>query len=536
MFEDNTIHVASLTKTLALGLCDCDSREPSECSLLFESHTHSNTARPRAFITRFTDRYAAKCTRRLQPTKRSRLQRLRLPNPIPHGRVCTVRLAIATLSACLLTIILVAAVFFPSYSREPPHYREIRQRAALSNRPARANPNNERVFIAASLFDPRGDIASGPWGQALVDLVDLLGPANVFVSIYESDSGWPGKKSLDVLEARLQCNHHFAVQSTIDMDLNTAAKVRLQDGTLAFKRIDYLAEARNRALLPLRLSAKRYHKILFLNDAYYDPIEAVQLLFATNTRNGVASYRSACAADFGNPFKYYDTFATRDQDGYSLGVPIYPWFAASGSGQSRDDVLRQSDAVRVKSCWGSMVAFDARFFQPASNSSAGGVDRSAVRFRGGDDLDWEYSECCLIHADIAAVNRTEPQDDVGIYLNPYIRTAYSKTTFRWLWLARRSERLLSPIQSAINSVVRLPYLNERRYIAAGQEMEKLVWEPNASIPELRGVWKNKTVLARPGEFCSIKRLLVRRIKPDNRLKNWDYVSLSIDLTLQTRVQ
>ena len=55
--------------------------------------------------------------------------------------------------------------------------------------------------------------------------------------------------------------------------------------------------------------------------------------------------------DFINPFKFYGTFASRDLEGYSMGLPIYPWFSSAGKAQSRQDVLDQKDAVRVRSCW-----------------------------------------------------------------------------------------------------------------------------------------------------------------------------------------
>ena len=50
-----------------------------------------------------------------------------------------------------------------------------------------------------------------------------------------------------------------------------------------------------------------------------------------------------------------------------MGFPIYPWFSSAGKAQSRQDVFDQKDAVRVKSCWGGMVAFNAKFFQSTAD-------------------------------------------------------------------------------------------------------------------------------------------------------------------------
>lgn len=76
----------------------------------------------------------------------------------------------------------------------------------------------------------------------------------------------------------------------------------------------------------------------------------------------MARYKAVCAVDFVESWKFYDTFATRDAEGYSIGVPVFPWFVNEGEARSRRDVLEGRNAVRVKSCWGGMVAFDGRYF------------------------------------------------------------------------------------------------------------------------------------------------------------------------------
>jgi hypothetical protein len=85
-------------------------------------------------------------------------------------------------------------------------------------------------------------------------------------------------------------------------------------------------------------------------------------------RNHKPRYRAASAVDFINPFKFYDTYATRDLEGYSMGLPFFPMFSDSGSGQSRKDILAGKDAIPVRSCWGGLFAFDAQFFQPGETA------------------------------------------------------------------------------------------------------------------------------------------------------------------------
>src|SRR5436190_18505688 len=147
--------------------------------------------------------------------------------------------------------------------------------------------------------------------------------------------------------------------------------IKLPSGEDAVKRIAFLAEVRNRVLKPLQTNmSTRFDKLLFLNDVIFNPIDAIQLLFSTNiNESGRTQYGAACAVDFINAFKFYDRFATRDQEGFETGIPFYPWFTDAGHAVSRRDVLEQKDAVRVRSCWGGMVAFQAKWFQRDQESA-----------------------------------------------------------------------------------------------------------------------------------------------------------------------
>lgn len=196
-----------------------------------------------------------------------------------------------------------------------------------------------------------------------------------------------------------------------------------------------------------------FDKVLFLNDIVFSGTDAANLLFATRAGDtgGRTTYNAACAVDFINPIKFYDTFATRDLDGYSMGLPFFPWFSSMGSGKSRKDVLSGTDSVRVRSCWGGMVAFDARWFYMSRLLQQNGTQLSGLAplaFRGEEEMFWEASESCLIHADIQALaqitNSSMSVDEhfaTGVFMNPFIRVAYSESVFRWLDLSRRFERL-----------------------------------------------------------------------------------------------
>jgi hypothetical protein len=356
------------------------------------------------------------------------------------------------------------------------------------------------------LYDRTGQLASGQWGDALVQLIDLLGHDNVFLSLYENNSGQKGRQALQALAQRIQSNKSIVVDEQTTFD--ACPRVTLPNGQKRIRRIDYLAALRNRALQPLDDTQKhiKYDKLLYLNDVYFNPVEAAQLLFCTNSASHretqTASsyrYRAACAVDFSNPFKFYDSYATRDLEGYGIGLPFFPWFTSAGEGQSRSDLLAGRDAVRVRSCWGGMVAFDAWFFQK----------ENPVRFRAPREMFWDASECCLVHADVQAESPSPGGDDIGdkgketgtgVYMNPFVRVAYTARTLAWLRTTRRFERLYSGVHDLLNRVVRLPWYNPRRAEVPGAKVLREVWVPDEASP-IGGSFRMVEVIAGNDGFC-----------------------------------
>ena len=88
-----------------------------------------------------------------------------------------------------------------SYSSPPQHYETLRQYASATNHSGRGNPNREKVFIAANIIDAK--LIRGVWGSSLLELVDLIGDDNVFISIYENDSGHETRSALTHLGSKL---------------------------------------------------------------------------------------------------------------------------------------------------------------------------------------------------------------------------------------------------------------------------------------------------------------------------------------------
>ncbi|KAL8684372.1 MAG: hypothetical protein Q9224_006398 [Gallowayella concinna] len=108
-----------------------------------------------------------------------------------------------------------AAAFRPSYSRPPDHYQDLRRRCKESKETGRGNINNEKIFIAASLYDPEGKLVGGNWGSAVLKLVELLGPENVHLSVYEDDASPQAKAALEAMQTKVseQIGNSFFFQA-----------------------------------------------------------------------------------------------------------------------------------------------------------------------------------------------------------------------------------------------------------------------------------------------------------------------------------
>lgn len=505
------------------------------------SYVHSSRhrfLRPLLFLSPLRLKAAFNRSRLRQCSKRSNSRRtsfLRLSARRIHF-ICNVVLSII----CILVIL--TAIFRPSYTRLPTHYKLLKNRILSSSDSGRGNPDNQKIFIATSIYDKHGHLASGAWGEAVLSLVHILGNKNVFLSIYENDGGIEAQNALDGLESRVHCSHRLLYEEHLALD--NISHIVLPDGTERVKRISYLAAVRNKALFPLEEpSIPRYDKILFLNDVIFNPVDAAQLLFSTHVDDyGKANYAAACAVDFINPFKFYDTFATRDLEGYSMGVPFFPWFSNSGEGLSRQDVLDGKDAVRVKSCWGGMVAFDAKFFQPSrSNKEATNVNFTVearglatnvssrpprpIRFRAESELFWDASECCLIHADVQSISTdSDAYGDFGIYQNPFVRVAYDSRSLWWLGYTRRIERLYSWPHLWVNRLVGLPWFNPRRSEQEGVEVKQKVWISDSSM-RTGGSFQEITRVATNGGFCGSRTLQLLKETSREGEKNWEKIPI-----------
>ena len=138
-------------------------------------------------------------------------------------------------------------------------------------------------------------------------------------------------------------------------------------------------------------------------------------------------------------------------------------------------------------------------------------------------------EECLIHADLANYTSTS-NDDAGIYMNPYIRVAYSRRVLSWLPITQRFERLYPHIHTLINYIGQRPGSNPRRLEQPGDEVVDRVWRwdeislsNNSSL--LEGAFEDVKRVAAPGQFCGGRKLLVINEHPAPGESHWGSVDV-----------
>lgn len=295
---------------------------------------------------------------------------------------------------------------------------------------------SDKIYIQAQFWTSAQALYNG-WTDTLLQLVQILGKENVFVSIVESGSLDNTKDFLRYLDFKLgelniERNILMSDWSHAD-ELNRTSEVGVfhfpefmgqneNDGTRReweVRRIPFLARERNRGLEPLVEMGKlgrRFDKILVLNDVVFRPEDVLSLL---GTRQG--RYSAACALDFHYANEgYYDTFALRDSEGRQSVQRTFPYF---GTGESRTAMLKGMPS-RTKSCWNGMVIMDSAPFYTGI-----GEAETGLKYRGIEDslaeLHVEGSECCLIWADMEAAGDVK----AGIWVNPAVRVGYVKKAY-----------------------------------------------------------------------------------------------------------
>ncbi|KAJ3722748.1 glycosyltransferase family 69 protein [Lentinula guzmanii] len=274
-------------------------------------------------------------------------------------------------------------------------------------------PSEHKYFFAINLynsFDVIPDLFA-----TLFRVAAILGYHNVFVSIYENGSTDQTKALLRIYDALTRAT---GMRITIRTSMRTRG---------AFNhRIEYLAEVRNSAFVPLHelrdAEGEYFDTIVFMNDILPCVDDILELIWQSRRNNAGIT----CAADYmyhdeiGAPV-FYDNWVARDINGTALeNAPFEMIFHHSESSQRFQAHL----PVQVQSCWNGIAVLDpAPFYTPPH-----------VKFRMAKITEGECSasECSLICNDYW-------QTGYGrIMMVPRVKLAYDRKVYDIIHPDRRN--------------------------------------------------------------------------------------------------
>ncbi|KZP21288.1 glycosyltransferase family 69 protein [Athelia psychrophila] len=243
----------------------------------------------------------------------------------------------------------------------------------------------------------------------------ILGYQNVFVSIYENGSTDQTKALLRIFDA---------LTRSVGMRITIRTSMRTRG---AFNhRIEYLAEVRNAAFVPLHelrdTEGEYFDSIIFMNDVLPCVDDLLELIWQSRRNNAGIT----CAADYmyhseiGAPV-FYDNWVARDINGTALeNAPFERIFHHPPS----NSLFQRHLPIQVQSCWNGIAVLDpAPFYKPPH-----------VRFRMARIMEDECSasECSLI------CNDYWERGYGRIMMVPRVKLAYDQKVFDIIHPERRN--------------------------------------------------------------------------------------------------
>ncbi|KAL4973779.1 cryptococcal mannosyltransferase 1-domain-containing protein [Aspergillus desertorum] len=268
-------------------------------------------------------------------------------------------------------------------------------------------PERQRIFIASALWDKERTVPN-QWNDAVIELANIFGADNIFVSVYESGSSDDTRDALRKLDKALD---GVGVQRKITIADPFPDNEALKKPPANREHIATRARLRNLSLKPLydlRDTGTFFDRILFLNDVVFAKEDVLSLL---NTNYG--TYAAACSFDILKPPSGPDALALRDADGHETVMQKWPFFRSARSREAIKFML----PVPVRSCWGDMVFMGTEEIYSTRPYQFRGVPDGLA------DKHVVASESCLIHADNYISKRR------GVYLNPFVRVGYNTPAY-----------------------------------------------------------------------------------------------------------
>jgi hypothetical protein len=294
---------------------------------------------------------------------------------------------------------------------------------------------NASYFIAASFWN--NDEVLDSWTAQTLELIDVLGRPNVYVSLTENDSE-------DNTASKLL---HFGRELTrrgVAHSVNITTDLRGDPPENPWHsirhRMGYMANLRNGALEPLGQLNRRFENVVLLNDVVYHHTDVLKLVAAVGgddvnvngahaTRPG--KRRMACSIDMDGA-TLYDTWVLRDRCGRTASG-FWPFFASERDRRA----VREQRVLEVGTCWNGIVVLDGdMLLEPPLRSSDAGWDADTLRFQQPPEC--IISECMLLPLAITNVTGGAP-----VVMDPSVIVGYSVKWWRYyaLWLRMPVVRL-----------------------------------------------------------------------------------------------
>ncbi|KAG8729044.1 capsular associated protein [Ceratobasidium sp. 428] len=284
-----------------------------------------------------------------------------------------------------------------------------------------------RVFVAINLL--QNEELMPTLARQLLTLLEELGPARVFVSIYENAS-----MDLTVMHLRLLCKVLDAVGTPYRIIARGLMELQQKEHG---RRISRLAHLRNTVLEPLFLAQNSmsetqldpFETAVFLNDVFFCHGDVLELLLQKKRNRAIQS----CGLDFGPRGLVYDRWVLRTM----RGTPIYrqkdlveffgppddielkprPKILSEKDDERDKATLDAGEPFQVFSCWNGLI-----YSVPASVFAT----PTSLRFRTAhndpnstDGATDKASECYLSSVDLWKA-------DLGrVMVVPRARVAYS---------------------------------------------------------------------------------------------------------------
>ncbi|EEB88959.1 hypothetical protein MPER_13006 [Moniliophthora perniciosa FA553] len=280
---------------------------------------------------------------------------------------------------------------------------------------SQATQGEHKYFFAINLYNSF-DIIPDLFAT-LFRLSAILGPQNIYVSIYENGSTDQTKALLRIFDALTKS---VGLRVTIRTSMRTRG---------AFNhRIEYLAEVRNAAFLPLHelrdAEGEIFDTIVFMNDILPCVDDILELIYQSRLNNAGIT----CAADYmyhseiQSPV-FYDNWVARDINGTALENAPFEMIFHHPESSAR---FQAHLPIQVQSCWNGIAVLDpAPFYEPP---------HVRVRFRMARITEGECSasECSLICNDYweAGYGR--------IMMVPRVKLAYDRKVYDIIHPQRRN--------------------------------------------------------------------------------------------------